>query len=217
MSVSLDVKQFFCAAGAKGHCEACGLPLGGKAYRLPSRAAWFCGVACIETDLFGGPHCRWCGTPMTKPYTSIDSRLCSEGCAGNYHAHVLGDGTARLGSGERLLLWLRYAEPALYRQITGTASEAGTYCRNPRCPRGEDGQPAKLDHLRAGTLYCSESCKKQVQRSPNRHFSHSKRAVFIEFSRDATDELEQSPGLGMTFHEDRGRLRPDVNFPISER
>jgi predicted nucleic acid-binding Zn ribbon protein len=164
------------------HCESCGLPVGDKAYRLPGSATWFCAIACIEAELFGGPHCRWCGAAISKPYASVDSRLCSEGCAGNYHAHVLGDGTARLGSGKRLLLWLRRNEPELYRQIAGVASQAEGYCQNPRCPRGEDGQPAKLAHLRAGTHFCSDACKMQVQRSSNRLFSHSKRAILIEVS-----------------------------------
>jgi hypothetical protein len=182
--MTLSLEQFFRAVGAKGHCGACGLPLGGKAFRLPKLAGLFCSVACVETDLFGGPHCRWCGAAISKPYTSVDSRLCSEGCAGNYHAHVLGGGAANLGSGKRLLLWLQHIQPALYRQIAGVPPKAGAYCQNPRCPRGEAGQPAKLAHLRTGTLYCSESCKKQAQRSPNRQKRGRKTQVLIGFSRD---------------------------------
>src|SRR5258708_17664192 len=158
MSESFNVERFFCAAGAKGPCEACGLRLVDKAYRLPGRAAWFCGVACIETDLFGGPHCRWCGAPMAKPSTSLDSRLCSEGCAGNYRTHVLGDGTASLRSGKRLRLWIARDTPA-------HAELEGRRCANPRCRKDQGKYPARLDHLRPGSLYCSESCKKQVQRS----------------------------------------------------
>jgi hypothetical protein len=181
MSVSLNVDQYFRAGGAKGHCEACGLPLGDKACRLPSRTAWFCGVACIETELFGGPHCRWCGAAMAKPYMSVDSRLCSEGCAANYHAHVLVDRTAILGSGKRLRLWIARNAPA-------HAELEGRRCANPKCQKDQGKYPATIDHLRAGTLFCSTACKMQVrrsQRSPNRHFSPSKRAVFIEVSSNA--------------------------------
>jgi hypothetical protein len=158
-----------------GHCEACGLPPGDKAYRLPGRVTWFCSIACIEAGLFGGRHCRWCGEGMEKPYTSIDSRLCSKGCAANYRAHVLGDGTAILGFGKRLRLWLARNAPA-------HVELEGRRCANPRCRKDHKKYPAKLDHLRAGTMFCSTACKMQAQRSPNRHFPPSKRAVFIEVS-----------------------------------
>jgi len=177
MSQAVDAERLFRAAGAKGHCESCGRLLTDGAYRLPLRAAWFCGVACIETDLVGGPHCRWCGGRMEKPYTSLDSRLCSEGCAESYHAHVLGDRTAILGSGKRLRLWLARNAPA-------HAELEGRRCANPKCRKDEKRYPATIDHLRAGTLYCSESCKKQAHRSPNRHNPGPKPPVFIEFSRD---------------------------------
>jgi hypothetical protein len=171
-------------------CEACSLPLGNKLYRLPSRAEGFCSIACIEAVLFGGPHCRWCGENMAKSYTSIDSRLCSKGCAANYRAHVLDDGTAILGSGKRFRLWLaRNAPPH--------AELEGRRCANTRCRKDHKKYPAKLDHLRAGTLFCSTSCKMQVQRSPNPHFSPSKRAVFIAFSSNALPgkPLGVNPGL----------------------
>jgi hypothetical protein len=180
-----DMEGFSCPMNARGNCEACGLPLGAKVYRLPKLAGLFCSIACIETEIFGGPHCRWCGAKMEKAYVSIDSRLCSEDCRQNYNAHVLSDGMAILGSGVRLLLWLKHTQPALYRKVTNHEETVGRSCANPRCPNGENGNPSTLDHLRAGTVYCSESCKKQSQRSPNRHFSRSKKAAFIEFSRDA--------------------------------
>jgi hypothetical protein len=160
-----------------GHCESCSLPLGDNAHRLPGRAALFCSITCVEAELFGGSHCRWCGMGMEKPYTSLDSRLCSMGCAASYRAHVLEDGTAMLGSGQRLRLWLARNAPLC-------AELEGRRCANPRCRKDQGKYPASLDHLRPGSRYCSESCKKQVQRSPNRHFSPSTTRINIEVSRD---------------------------------
>ncbi len=56
-----------------------------------------------------------------------------------------------------------------------TASGAGRLCRNPRCTRGDDGGPGSLAHLRADARYCNASCKKAVQRSPNRQNRPSNR------------------------------------------
>jgi hypothetical protein len=171
-------------------CEACSLPVGDKAYRLPGRATWFCAIACIEAELFGGPHCRWCGMKMEKPYTSIDSRLCSEGCAASYKAHVLEDGTAMLGSGKRLRLWIAGNAPT-------EVELEGRRCANPKCRKDQGKYPATIDHLRPGSLYCSESCKKAVQRSPNRHFSPSTTRINIEVSRDTFGfkPLRVNPGV----------------------
>ena len=178
------------ARNPAGHCEACGLPLGDQAYRLPGRVASFCSIACIEAGLFGGKHCRWCGEGMEKPYTSIDSRLCSKGCAANYRSHILEDGTSILGSGKRLRLWLARNAPA-------HAELEGRRCANPRCRKDRKKYPATIDHLRAGTLFCSTTCKMQAQRSPNRHFSPSKRAVFIEVSSNALpgEAFGANPGV----------------------
>ncbi len=67
-------------------------------------------MQCIETELFGEGHCRWCGAGMERPYTGIDSRLCSHDCSANYYAFVLGDKTAALGSGKRYAAWLQTKE-----------------------------------------------------------------------------------------------------------
>jgi hypothetical protein len=176
-SRAFGTEGFFCPTNSKGHCAACGLSLGDEAYRLPGRASWFCSIACVEAELFGGPHCRWCGKGMEKPYTSLDSRLCSEGCTASYKAHVLGDRKAMLGSGKRLRLWAARNAPA-------HMDLEGRRCANPRCRKDRGKYPATLDHLRPGSLYCSESCKKQAQRSPSRHFSPSTRRINIGFSRD---------------------------------
>jgi hypothetical protein len=175
---------------SKGRCEACGLPFWGKAYCLPKLAGTFCSIVCIETGVFGGQHCRWCGASMTKPYTSIESRLCSEDCATSYKAHVLGDRTAVVGSSKRLRLWVARNAPA-HMELEGRR------CANPGCRKDRGKYPATIDHLRAGTLYCSESCKKQVRRSPNCHFSPSTTRINIEVSRGtfAAKPLGINPGV----------------------
>jgi len=167
-------------------CAACGDHIWSSgAYRVPGLAGLYCGMPCIETGLFSLNHCRWCGREMEKPYTSVESRLCSEDCGANYFAHVLGDGAARLGSGKRFLLWLQRKQPATYREIVSSATLEG-FCKNPRCPNGENGQPASLVHLRAGTKYCCDACRVQAQRSPDRQKSPSKTPVFIEDSRNSS-------------------------------
>lgn len=153
----------------RGHCAGCHALLWSEpAYRrLPGIPGDFCSIGCIESVLFGEGRCRWCGRRTDKPYHSVDSRLCSENCAASYYAHVLGDRTARLGTGKRLALWLQRNQPRAYRQTAGIAAQAGRVCHNPECHRGDSGQPAPIDHLRAGALYCSDACKMQAQRSPN--------------------------------------------------
>lgn len=172
-----------------GHCQGCGLPVSERAYRVPKLAGIFCSIACIETDLFRLDRCRWCAERISRPYTGIESRLCSENCRKNYFAHVFGDYTAELGKGKRLLLWLQRKQPALYREIAGSMALPEGYCANPDCPNGQNGQPASLAHLRAGTLFCSDTCRVQANRSPNHDFRPSKKAVFIEVSRNTNREL----------------------------
>jgi hypothetical protein len=102
----------------RGQCAACADYIwtsGG--YRIPGLAGLYCGMLCIEAQLFSLAHCRWCGLQMQKPYTSIESRLCSEDCSANYWAHVKGDRTAALGTGKRFLSWLQREQPATYREI----------------------------------------------------------------------------------------------------
>jgi hypothetical protein len=96
-------------------CNACGLKIYGSAFSIPRLPGIFCGrtnpdgtggLACVETALFGTYACRWCGAATDKPYTYVGSRLCSEDCGESYHAHVLGDKSAALGTGRRLALWM---------------------------------------------------------------------------------------------------------------
>jgi predicted nucleic acid-binding Zn ribbon protein len=122
-------------------------------------------MVCIESDLFGQAHCRWCGEEIKKPYTSIESRLCSDSCSENYWAHVMGDRTAALGTGTRYLAWLQKNHPREYREAAGIKPASEGFCGNPYCTRGESGQPASLSHLRAGTRFCSDACKKQLRRA----------------------------------------------------
>jgi hypothetical protein len=96
-------------------CGACGLKIYGSAFSIPRLPGIYCGrtnsdgtggLACVETALFGTDACRWCGAATDKPYTYVGSRLCSDDCGESYHAHVLGDKTAALGTGRRLALWM---------------------------------------------------------------------------------------------------------------
>jgi hypothetical protein len=177
---------------AEGQCEGCALrfSITKKGVKVPGVRGAFCSIACVETGLFGYQSCRWCGCGMEKGYTSLDSRLCSEDCSTNYHAHVLGDHTAALGTGQRLIKWLQSNRPAIYRNLIGNAQAKTGYCRNETCPNGEDGKPASIAHLRAGTLFCATACRMQARRGSNPYFSSSKTPVFIGDSRNASADMD---------------------------
>jgi hypothetical protein len=109
-------------------CNACGLRIPGTELAVPGVTGAFCGIECLETHLFASTverkgklfgNCRWCGAAMEQTYTGINSRLCSEDCSTNYHAHVRGDRSAAVGTGTRLLIWLQKHQPAFYSQLSG--------------------------------------------------------------------------------------------------
>ncbi len=125
-----------------------------NSYRVPGLAGWHCSTGYIEAALLGYPNCGWCGRDLEKCRIRVDDRFCSRACAVNYNAHVLGDRSAALGSGKRLLLWLQRNQPAVYRTLTGASVPDGRFCENPDCKRGENGQPAGLSHLRNGSRFC---------------------------------------------------------------
>jgi hypothetical protein len=150
---------------ARGNCEGCGMFVWSEGgYRVPGLPGIHCSVKCIETVLFGQERCRWCGRKMDKPHSAIDSRLCSRDCSEKYYAHVLGDKTARLGSGKRFLLWLQENRAAVYRQLLGQGTPESGYCQNPQCPNGEGGQPGSLALMRADAQYCNTACRMAAQR-----------------------------------------------------
>ncbi len=168
------------AGQPRSSCGGCGRPIwsdGG--YRMPGITGIYCAFDCIETRLFGQGRCRWCGAEMSNPYPkdgTVECRLCSTDCRANYRAFVLGDCSARLGSGKRLLAYLQKRQPAIYRQlVAGAGGPTARYCHNPRCPNGENGRPTSLAHLRADARYCGPTCKKAAQRSPNREKQASNR------------------------------------------
>jgi hypothetical protein len=72
--------------------------------------------------------------------------------------------------------------------VSGATLEG--FCGNTNCKRGENGLPASLEHLRAGTKYCSEPCKKQAVRNGGSKkvltgtFDPSQTPVLCGFSRD---------------------------------
>jgi len=125
---------------------------------------FYCSMVCIESDLFGQAHCRWCGEEIKKPYTSIESRLCSDSCSAFYWAHVMGDRTAAIGTGKRYMLWLQKNHPREYREAAGVSATSGL-CQNPDCTRGDNGQASSLTHLRTGARFCSELCRKRGSRA----------------------------------------------------
>jgi predicted nucleic acid-binding Zn ribbon protein len=181
----------------RGTCEGCSQSLWSDgAYRVPGLRGLYCSITCIETLLFGQEHCRWCGAAMEKPYVGIGSRVCSEECGENYNAHVLGDRSAALGSGKRLLLWLQREQPDSYRKLIGQSVPSGRLCQNPDCKRGESGQPASLAHLRKGSRFCSEECRKHVHRNGgskeilNRDFDPSGTRILRGFSRPHLDKMD---------------------------
>jgi hypothetical protein len=149
----------------RGNCEGCGMSIWSEGgYRVSGLPGIHCSIKCMETVLFGHECCRWCGRKMDKPYGSTDSRLCSRDCSGKYYAQVLGDKTARLGSGKRFLLWLQEGRAAVYRQLLGQGTADSGYCQNPQCPNGEGGQPGNLALMRADARYCSTACRMAAQR-----------------------------------------------------
>jgi len=149
----------------RGNCEGCGMSIWSEGgYRVPGLPGIHCSIKCVETVLFSHERCRWCGRKMDKPHSSIDSRLCSRDCSEKYYAQVLGDKTARLGSGERFLLWLEENRAAVYRQLLGQGTPEGGYCQNPQCPNGEGGQTGSLALMRAGARYCNAVCRRAAQR-----------------------------------------------------
>jgi hypothetical protein len=90
-----------CPVDPPAECNGCGLRTS-EGYSVPG-AGFCCSIGCVETELFGTGHCRWCGRDVDKTYTTIDSRLCSEDCSANYYARVKGNGAAALGTGVRLV------------------------------------------------------------------------------------------------------------------
>jgi hypothetical protein len=124
----------------------------------------YCAMGCVETELFGIGRCRWCGDEIKKPYTSVESRLCSYDCSENYWAHVMGDRTAAIGTGKRYALWLQKNYPREYREFAKVSMTSGL-CENPDCTRGDNGQSSSLTHLRTGARFCSELCRKQGSRA----------------------------------------------------
>jgi len=149
----------------RGNCEGCGMSIWSEGgYRVPGLPGIHCSIKCIETVLFGHECCRWCGRKMDKPHSSIDSRLCSRDCSEKYYAQVMGDRTARLGSGKRFLLWLQENRAAVYRQVLGQGTPERGFCQNPQCPNGEGGLPGSLALLRAGARYCNAVCRRAAQR-----------------------------------------------------
>jgi hypothetical protein len=173
----------------RGNCEGCGMSIWSEGgYRVPGLPGIHCSIKCIETVLFGHECCRWCGCKMDKPYSSIDSRLCSRDCSEKYYAQVMGDKTARLGSGKRFLLWLEENRPAVYRQLLGKGRPESGYCQNPECPNGEGGQPGSLALMRAGARYCNAVCRRAAQRvlnpqnrpSNRRYLCGNKRGSFAQ-------------------------------------
>jgi hypothetical protein len=105
--VEWKLEQFRVGVEGKHSCDGCGLVLCYAAYSIPRLAGLYCSMSCIETGLFGHQTCRWCGSKMDKPYTTVDSRLCSEDCSANYYAYVMGDRSAAVGTGKRFSLWLQ--------------------------------------------------------------------------------------------------------------
>jgi len=171
----------------RGNCEGCGMFIWSEGgYRVPGLSGIHCSIKCVETVLFGHECCRWCGRKMDKPYSSTDGRLCSPDCSEKYYAQVLGDKTARLGSGKRLVLWLAENRAAVYRQLLGQSTPESGYCQNPQCPNGEGGQPGSLALMRAGARYCNAVCRRAAQRvlttqnlpSNRRYLCGNKRGTF---------------------------------------
>lgn len=155
------MSRFSCKSDGE-KCGSCGLVLY-SGISVKGVAGIYCDVLCLEAHLFGY-GCRWCGVSMEKSYTTVDSRLCSEDCSEGYYAHVIGDRTARVGTGQRFVVWLRKNRPLIYRELVNAPRESGA-CQNLACTRGDSGTPATLAHLRSNTRFCSESCKKQSGRS----------------------------------------------------
>lgn len=160
----IAAKQFsaflFAWKDVKPECSACGLHIEERdgAMKVPGLAGVYCSVECVETQLFGHDRCRWCGTPMDKPYLSVASRLCSDDCATNYHERVRGDRSAKLGTGVRLMRWLSEHQPKVFAMLAAGENSKPGALRN--CEVCE----ADISHLRERARFCSDGCRKRFRR-----------------------------------------------------
>jgi hypothetical protein len=155
-------------------------------------------LRCLPAGVEGTPrgHCDACGTFIWSDggyrVPGLKGIFCSLFCIECAIAERAGQTKTipgvPVGNGARLLAYLKTASPELYRRILGEKAH-GHFCRNPKCPNGENGMPATLDHLRAGTLFCSSACKMQAGRTrltttfdplQNRYSSQVSSNVFVE-------------------------------------
>ena len=139
------MEKFFRAPIARGHCEACALPLGGKAYRLPKLAGLFCSIACAETKEFLEDHiAAGAGRPWRNP-TRQSTPDYAQRIARRITACTL-LGMARPNSDRESVSCSGFNthSPRSIAKSQESCPWQGIYCQNPRCRRGDDGQPAKI-------------------------------------------------------------------------
>ena len=125
----------------RGFCESCALYIwveGG--YKIPGVRGLFCSVLCFECSLFGLGKCRWCGEKLEGA-----GKFCGDACRKKSEP-------AKFGDGARLLNFLSYARPGIYRRLTG---ENGTVCLGCR---------ATLTDKRKDANFCSMQCKSSYHR-----------------------------------------------------
>jgi hypothetical protein len=106
VNIQHDQTKMFQVQSPGSQCHSCGLKIRGNAYEVPKLSGMHCSIDCVEIHLFGTDRCRWCGAEMLDTYSTVNGRLCDEECSRNYHAEVLGDKTAAIGTAKRLTLWL---------------------------------------------------------------------------------------------------------------
>lgn len=170
----------FQAEGCGAACDGCGLRIYAMAYRIPGLPGLYCSIGCVETALFGNGNCRWCGAHIEKPYTSVDSRLCSEDCAANYYAHVApfkSDRTAALGTGKRLSLWLTTRETEKKSLVRGRPRKNGHVMTAAERKRESRARCRNVTKIQEGSLLPRGAQNVTLQVIENTRLAGAKNAV----------------------------------------
>ena len=128
----------------RGFCQSCALYIWAEGgYKIPGVRGIFCSIACVESQLFGFGHCRWCGDPLQR---STGQRFCSDVCRKKPLPKTF-------GGGSQLLTYLSNRHPSVYgRVMSGRGVGSCVNCNG------------RIQGKRNGSKYCSNACKAAYSR-----------------------------------------------------